>query len=285
MKIAITGASGFVGSHLGRRLVREGHEPVPLGRRELAGSIDEVADRLQDCQALINLAGENISRRWTRAYMQALYDSRILTTRKLVQAMAQLERPPAIFISTSAMGAFDSRGSYSEDDPPNGTDFLARLAHDWEAEARQAETLGVRTLIFRFGLVLGRDGGLIKQLLLPFRLGLGGPIGNGRQPFSWIHIDDLVAAYPFALGHTQMSGVYHLCAPQPASNRDFTRALGHALHRPTLLPMPPLLLKLLFGPGGEVMASGQQMIPKRLPAAGFHFTFDTLSSALADITA
>lgn len=285
MKIAITGSTGFVGTHLVRRLEQGDHQVIPLGRHELAESTDNLAQRLSDTQAVINLAGENISRRWTPAYMRAIYDSRVLTTRKLVQAMGRLDPPPQTFISTSAMGAFDSQGSYSEDDSPNGRGFLADLARDWEAAARQAEPLGIRTLIFRFGLVLGRDGGIIKQLLLPFRLGLGGPIGSGRQPSSWVHIQDLVAAYPFAFEHQEMSGVYHLCAPQPATNRDFAQALGKALNRPALLPVPPLVLKLLFGPGGEVMASGQQMIPKRLPEAGFHFTFDTLSKALADITA
>ncbi len=284
MRIAITGATGFVGSHLCRTLKQEGHQLIKLGRQDLQAEPPRLAERLQDCDAVINLAGENISHRWTEKYMQALYDSRVLTTRALVAAMQQLEQRPELFISTSAMGAFDSVGRYNEFDPPNASGFFGRLTHDWEQAALQAEALGVRTLIFRFSLVLGRDGGMLKPLLLPFRLGLGGPIGDGSQPFSWIHIRDLVRAYCFALSHPELNGIYHLSAPDLTTNRQFARALGRQLHRPALFPVPLFVLKLLFGKGAEAIASGQYLIAKRLPEAGFDFQYKTLPEALEEIT-
>ncbi|AKH19164.1 TIGR01777 family oxidoreductase [Sedimenticola thiotaurini] len=284
MKIAITGATGFIGRRLCTALNSAGHQLIQLGRQALQDDIDRLAGQLQGCDAIINLAGENIGRRWSEAYMQALYDSRVLTTRALVEALSRLEQRPGLLISTSAMGAFDSLGRYSESDPPNAGGFFGRLTRDWEAAALQAETLGVRTLIFRLSLVLGRDGGMMKQLLLPFRLGLGGPIGDGSQPFSWIHIDDLVRAYSFALAQPEMGGIYHLSAPDSTTNRQFTRTLGRQLHRPALLPVPLFMLKLRFGQGAEALASGQYLISERLPEAGFHFQYDTLAKALQEIT-
>lgn len=284
MKIAITGATGFVGSHLCQALESDGHALLKLGRTDLQEDADRLAERLKGCDAVINLAGENISHRWTEPYIQALYDSRVLTTRALVEAMARMEPPPGLLISTSALGAFDSNGRYSESDPPNAEGFFGRLTRDWEAAARQAESHGVRTLIFRLSLVLGRDGGMMKQLLLPFRLGLGGPIGDGSQPFSWIHIEDLVAAYRFALTHPELDGVYHLSAPDATTNLQFARTLGRQLNRPALLPVPLFVLKLRFGKGAEALAAGQYLVSERLPEAGFRFQFDSLPKALQEIT-
>jgi uncharacterized protein (TIGR01777 family) len=154
---------------------------------------------------------------------------------------------------------------------------------NWETAAQEANTLGTRTLIFRLGLVLGRKGGLMKQLLPPFRMGLGGPVGDGSQYFSWIHVDDLISAYLHSLEDREMSGVYHLCAPQPVTNQAFTRALGLALHRPTLFRVPELLLKILYGEGAEVMTCGQSVVSERLPECGFRFRHPDLSSALQEI--
>ncbi|MBF0256609.1 MAG: DUF1731 domain-containing protein [Gammaproteobacteria bacterium] len=193
------------------------------------------------------------------------------------------EAPPQTFISTSAIGAFQQERCYSEDDAPDAQDFLGQLSQDWEREALAAEALGVRTLIFRLGLVLGADGGLMKQLLPPFLLGGGGPVGSGRQHFSWIHIDDLVRAYVFALEQAPMRGVYHLCAPNPVSNKAFSQMLGRVLRRPALLPVPPLVLKLAFGEGAEVMCSGQCVRSVRLQPSGFEFPYPQLAEALASV--
>jgi uncharacterized protein (TIGR01777 family) len=283
MKIALSGSTGFVGSHLTAALQRYGHDVVPLRRSDFTPGQDRLTKKIEGCDAVINLAGAPINRRWTTRYKRTLVTSRVETTRMLVQAMARLERPPHTFISTSAIGAFDDAGTYSEEDAPNATNFLGRLAMRWEAQARQAETLGVRTLIFRFALVLGDDGGLLKQLLTPFRLGLGGPIGNGRQAFSWVHIDDLVDAFLVALKLKSMEGVFHIAAPKPVTYQEFTKILGEALHRPTLFPVPPLLLQLIFGEAAGVMTSGQRVVSKRLPEMGFQFRYPDLELAIDDL--
>ncbi|MEJ2454123.1 MAG: TIGR01777 family oxidoreductase [Candidatus Thiodiazotropha sp.] len=283
MKIAISGASGFVGTHLTAALTRHGHRVVPMSRGDFARGLPHLAETIDGCEVVINLAGAPINRRWSTSYKRTLVSSRIETTRMLVQAMSRLQHPPHSFISTSAIGAFNDAGLYSEEHAPNATDFLGRLAVDWEAAARQAETLGIRTLIFRFALVLGADGGLLKQLLPPFRLGLGGPIGDGRQAFSWVHIDDLVDAYLVALKLSSMQGVFHIAAPKPATNMAFTKTLGAALHRPTLFPLPPLLLRLVFGEAADVMTGGQRVISKRLPELGFQFRYSELELAIDDL--
>ena len=283
MRIALTGASGFIGRHLENHLSKQGHELVPLGRNELREGARQIAASISGCDVLINLAGAPISRRWTDAYKQEMVSSRVKTTSLLVEAMSLLDQPPAAFISTSAIGAFDTRGEYTESDAPNATDFLGQLSRDWEAAALKAESMGIRTLIFRFALVLGTDGGLLKQLLLPFRLGLGGPVGDGRQHFSWVHIDDLTKAYTHALEHSEMSGVFHICAPNPTTNLEFTRILGSTLHRPTLFPVPGFVLRLIYGEGAEVMTSGQCVISVRLPEYGFEFDYPELESAIREL--
>ena len=283
MKIAITGATGFVGGHLMQGLRRHGHTFVPVGRKELSRGPEHMARVIASCGAVINLAGAPIDRRWTEAYKQEIVSSRLETTKLLVETMRQLDNPPHTFISTSAIGAFDSLGEYKESDEPNADDFLGRLSRDWEAEARKAEEFEVRTLIFRFGLVLGHDGGMMKKLLIPFRLGLGGPVGDGQQQMSWIHVDDLIKAYQHTLTNRRLSGIFHLCAPQPVTNRDFAKALGSALNRPAFLPVPALALKLAYGEGAEVMTSGQRVISARLPESDFHFRFPDLDAALAEI--
>lgn len=283
MKILITGATGFIGRHAATELRRAGHQVIPVGRQDLARGVEHLAERMAGCDGVINLAGAPISKRWTDAYKQEMVESRLETTRKLVAAMARLERRPGVLISTSAIGAFDAAGRYTEADAPNATDFLGRLSADWEAAAREAEPLGVRTLIFRFGLVLGSDGGLMKQLLPPFRLGLGGPVADGSQHFSWVHVDDCVRAMLIGLQDASWEGVYHLCAPNPVTNSEFTRTLGSVLHRPTLFRVPLTLLRLLFGEGGDVMASGQCVVSKRLPEAGFSFLYPELRPALEQI--
>ena len=285
MKIAMTGGTGFVGSHLGRVLRSQGHEVLKLRRSDIGLDAVNLADHLSGSDAVINLAGAPINKRWTAAYKRMIVSSRVDTTRRLVEAMAKMDTLPQVFISTSAIGAFDDRGMYTESDPSNATDFLGQLSINWEAVALKANDLGVRTLIFRFGLVLGREGGLMKQLLPPFRLGLGGPVGDGSQHLSWIHVEDLISVYLHALGKREMSGTYHLCAPQPVTNRVFTRFLGLALRRPTLFRVPKLLLKMAYGEGAEVMTSGQQVVSERLPESGFQFKYPELSLAIQEIVA
>ena len=284
MQIAMTGATGFVGSHLEQALKRDGHQVVRLGREDFdPPGTKHLGRRLEGCQAVLNLAGEPINRRWTEAYKQRMVSSRVVTTQRLVAAMSQLGSPPGIFISTSAMGAFASENCYTESDIPDGTDFLGCLARDWEQAASGARAQGIRTLIFRFGLVLGNDGGLLKQLLIPFRFGLGGPVGDGNQHFSWVHIDDLVEAYRMALENDSMEGAYHVCAPNPVSNREFSETLGAVLKRPAVFRVPLFMLKLLYGEGGDAMASGQCVTSARLPELGFQFRYPALGTALENL--
>lgn len=283
MKIFMTGATGFVAKHLQPALLEQGHRVIPLSRRDLAKDPEHLAQAMAGCDAVINLAGAPINRRWTDAYKREIVASRLDTTRRLVQAIALMQQPPASFISTSAIGAYDTHSRYSESDAPNARDFLGDLARDWEAAARVAESLGVRTVITRLALVLGHDGGLLKQLMTPFRLGLGGPIGDGSQHFSWIHADDLVAAYSHLLDHEELSGDFHLSAPHPVTNLEFTRALGDALERPTPFRVPVPVLKLIYGEGAEVMASGQCVVSERLPESGFRFQYPYLEPALHTI--
>lgn len=281
MKIALSGSSGFVGSHLAIALQRGGHEVVRLGRADFTADVGQLVQRIAGCEAVIHLAGETISKRWSEQYKQRMVDSRVATTRRLVEAMA--EAPPSLFISTSAIGAFKQHACYTEEDAADAEDFLGQLSKDWERAALAAEECGVRTLIFRLGLVLGHDGGLMKQLLPPFLLGLGGPVGSGRQHFSWIHVDDLVGAYMHALEHEAMQGIYHLCAPNPVSNREFSSLLAQVLRRPAIFPVPPAVLRLAFGEGADVMCSGQCVRSVRLDPAGFVFQYPHLPEALAAV--
>ena len=283
MKIVITGSTGFIGRHLLYHLKQTGHQVVPVGRYELKQGAKSLASIISGSGAVINLAGAPINKRWTSKYKQEIVSSRLDTTRLLVEAMSLLEQPPAIFISTSAIGAFAPEGEYTEADSPNATDFLGQLSKDWEAAALKAERFGIRTLIFRFALVLGHDGGMMKQLLLPFRLGFGGTVGDGSQHFSWIHIDDLVNAYQLTLINHEMSGIYHLSAPNPVNNLTFTRTLGAVLHRPTLFRVPRLLLQIALGEGADVISSGQRVTSERLSEAGFSFRYPELPQALQAI--
>jgi uncharacterized protein (TIGR01777 family) len=280
MKIAISGSTGFIGTRLTRSLSRKGYAVVPIGRRDFNRGIRHLSTRLEGCDAVINLAGAPINRRWTRSYKREIVSSRVETTRMLVEAIAQTEKAPKTFISTSGMGAFDDKGRYTEHDIANADDFMGELSFDWEAAAWEAENQGMRVIIFRLSLVLGPDGGLMKQVLLPFRLGLGGPIGNGKQHFSWIHIDDLICAYLTTLNNQEFKGVYHLAAPNPVNNLEFTRTLGKVLNRPTPFPVPATLLKLLYGEGAQVMTSGQCIVSGRLEEAGFKFQYAELERAL-----
>ncbi len=281
MKIALSGSSGFVGSHLSLALQQSGHSLVRLGRADFALDPAQLAARIEGCDAVIHLAGETISKRWSTEYKARMVSSRVDTTSKLVAAMAQTR--PRLFISTSAIGAFRQQRCYTEEDIADAQDFLGQLSKDWEQEALESEALGIRTLIFRLGLVLGHDGGLMKQLLPPFLLGLGGPVGSGQQHFSWIHVDDLVQAYLHALSQESMQGIYHLCAPDPVSNAEFSRQLARVLRRPALLPVPPALLRLAFGEGADVMCSGQCVRSVRLEPAGFTFAYPRLPEALAAV--
>lgn len=283
MQIALSGATGFIGSHLSDALTEQGHKVIPLTRDDFKPATSTLNAKLIGSHSVINLAGAPIAARWTGPYKKILYESRIHTTRRIIDVLAQLRDKPRVLISASGAGIYRPQGTHTEEDREYADDFLGRLARDWEQEALRAESLGVRTVIFRFGVVLGKDGGALRRMLPLFRLGLGGRIGSGKQAFSWVHITDLIRAIIRALDDTTLQGTYNLTAPRPTTNEGFTRALSRILHRPAILSVPGFALRLRFGQGASVLLEGQHVLPKRLLDTGFQFAFPTIDQALADL--
>jgi len=282
MEIALTGATGFVGSHLANVFLEKNWKVTPILRDDLALSSKDLAKKIDGSEVIINLAGANIVKRWTEDHKEELYNSRINTTIKLIETISQMSKKPQIFISTSAIGIYDDRGQYSESDYNFANDYLATVVKDWEEAALKAREINIRTVIFRFGIVLGK-GGLLSKMLPSFKLGMGGTIGNGRQSFSWVHIEDLSRAYIFAIEQEGLEGIYNLVSPNAVTNKVLTKTLAKILHRPAVLPIPIWLLWLMFGEGAAAISSGQNIIPERLLKAGFQFRFETIEHALRDV--
>ncbi|WOE68744.1 TIGR01777 family oxidoreductase [Hydrogenimonas thermophila] len=284
MKVVISGASGFVGSHLTKEFEKREWNITPLIRSDFKLSDSEFSKKFIGADVVIHLAGATINRRWSESYKKELYSSRIDTAKKIVKAMEIMEKKPKLFISTSAVGIYAGDGQYNEESAVYANDFLGSLAQDWEKAALEAKSLGVRTVIFRFGIVMGHGGGVLQQMVPMFKLGLGGTIGNGKQPFSWVHIDDQMRAYFYIIEHEDLEGIFNLMAPTPTTNYGLTKALGKALHRPTFFVIPKFILQLRFGSeAAEVFAGGQYVTPLRLPKAGFEFKFKTIEDALNDL--
>jgi uncharacterized protein len=298
MKIFLTGGTGFVGGFLTRELAGKGHDLTILTRKKdpppspypklrfVTGDPKQEGPWMAEVAQhdwIINLAGASISTKWTDEAKRMLYDSRVLTTKNLVAALAQGDGHQ-LFCSTSAPGYYGARGEeeLTEASPP-GQDFLAQLAQDWEAEALKAQELGVRTVITRFGIVLGRGGGMLEQLVPLFNKFLGGPVGSGEQWLSWIHHQDLVRAFLFLPEHPELTGPVNFSSPNPVRNRDFVKALGRVLGRPAFLPAPAFMLRLILGEFAEAILTGQKVVPQKLLAAGFQFLFPTIDQALENI--
>jgi uncharacterized protein (TIGR01777 family) len=295
--ILITGGTGFVGTHLSRACLEAGHEVTVLGTRSRhplgdPPCLHRVAadttrpgpwqDEAADADLLFNLAGRNIFQRWTRKYKQQIYDSRILTTRNLVDALP--EESAAVLVSTSAVGYYGNCGDTELNEQSHaGADFLASLAKDWEGEALRAEAKGVRVVRARFGVVLGPDGGALAKMIPAFKTFMGGPLGTGRQWFPWIHIQDLVAALNFLARRSDLTGPFNLCAPHPVTNAEMAGVLGKVLGRPAKIPVPAFMIRMMAGELGDVLLSSQRALPVRLLEAGFTFDFAHIDAALADI--
>jgi hypothetical protein len=232
--------------------------------------------------AIINLAGCSIFRRWTDRYKHKLYESRVLTTRHLVEALPSEWN--GVLLSASAVGYYgDRRDDIVPESEPHEPDFLGTLSRDWEAEALKAEEKGARVAVMRFGIVLGRDGGALAMMQRVFRLYAGGPIGDGTQWFPWIHMRDLAEAACFLLEARRAAGPFNLCAPEPVRNRDLTHALSQALHRPAAMPAPAFLVRMVLGEFGETLLASCRAVPERLLGAGFTFRFPDITSALSDL--
>lgn len=299
MKAFLTGGNGFVGTNLIRHLINGGHDATVLLRDEKKGRhlppqvsfvVGESTkpgawqEAVAGHDLLVNLAGASIFKRWDETYKQLLLDSRILTTRNLVEAIP--DGSTTTLLSTSAVGYYGFHGDEELDETsPGGNDFLARLAQDWEAEALKAEAKGVRVVITRFGVVLGRDGGALAQMTLPFRFFVGGPLGDGRQWFSWIHVDDLCRAALLAASNNGIRGPVNFTAPGPVTNRELSDYIGKVLGRPSFLPAPGFIIKLMMGEFGDVILKGQRVIPKVLLDNEFSFRFPTMERALKDLLA
>jgi uncharacterized protein (TIGR01777 family) len=289
----ITGGSGFIGSALCRSLVADGHRVTVLTRNieRARGRVPEAVfliDRLdfaEDVDAVVNLAGENLAGgRWTAARKHEFLGSRIGTTKRLLDWIDRQERAPTVLVSGSAIGWYGPRGDEEVDeDADAGNDFSAHLCRDWEAEAIKAETLGVRVCRLRTGIVLGADGGALKKMLLPFRAGIGGRMGTGRQWMSWVARADLVALIRWLIDHDSARGAYNGTAPTPVTNAEFARSLGAALNRPALLSTPAFALKILFGEMADILLTGQRVVPKHASAEGFKFKYPDLALAFAAI--
>ncbi|WP_375498655.1 TIGR01777 family oxidoreductase [uncultured Nostoc sp.] len=304
MKVAITGATGFIGSRLVQRLHAKSHKIVILTRNstfaqkvfpsETFPNVEIVAytpntsgswqSVIASCDGVVNLAGEPIGEgRWTSERKQEILNSRKLGTQKIVEAIANANPKPSVLINASAIGYYGTSETATFDETSlSGNDFLAQVCQIWEAQARKVKDVGVRLVILRLGIVLG-NGGALNKMIMPFKLFAGGPIGSGRQWFSWIHVDDLVSLILEALTKPEIKGVYNGTAPNPVRMADLSQTLGEVMNRPSWLPVPGLAIEALLGDGAMVVLEGQQVLPKRTVETGFEYKYPNLQSALTQI--
>ncbi len=294
MKILITGASGLIGRELQKSFTKKGYELLLATRSDpkkpneihwdtREGFAAEDLPRLEGLDAAVHLAGENISGlRWTDEKKRAIRDSRVLGTRNLVETLASLTTKPKVFVSASATGYYGDRGDNAvEEISGAGDTFLAVTCKEWEAEAGCAEDLGIRTVLVRTGIVLSKNGGALAAMLTPFKFGIGGVIGSGKQWMSWIALEDIVNIYNMGIENENMHGALNAVSPNPVTNEEFTKTLGMVLGRPTILPLPGFAVNLLFGEMGDaLLIDSTRVVPKRLEEAGFEFEFPHLKGAL-----
>jgi uncharacterized protein (TIGR01777 family) len=303
MRVAVTGATGMIGAALVGALVERGDEVTALSRDAERASealgvpaatwADPKAeqpplDALRARDGVVHLLGEVIAQRWSEDAKREIRDSRVLSTRNLVDALGELapEERPRVLVSGSGAGWYGHRGDerLDESTPEPGDDFLARLSVDWEAEARRAEELGVRVVLNRTGVVLSESGGALEKMLPFFKAGIGGPVAGGRQYVPWVHVDDVVGATIFSLENEEASGPVNVTAPEPATNTELSKALGRVLRRPAFAPVPGLAVRALYGQMAEIVITGQRAVPGRLEELGYRFRWPELEPALRDAT-
>lgn len=281
-KIIISGATGFVGTHLSNFLSKHDYSIDRLSRDDLELSDIDLTEKLNGAFAVINLAGAPILRRWTSEYKEELYTSRIRTTQKIANAIRLTTVKPEVFISTSAVGIYKNKSHNTERAAQYDSGYLAKICKDWEASA--LTTLKItRTVIFRLGVVMSREGGALKNLLPIFRMCLGGPVSNGKQGFPWIHLDDLLQAYLYILEHPEAEGIFNLTAPEIITNNQFTKTLAAVVRRPAFIPVPHFVLKMRYGEGAVALTEGAFVEPFRLKESGFEFRYPKLVDALKQI--
>jgi len=300
MRILISGATGFVGRALCRHLVAQGDEVWVFSRRPAlakaslegvrrvfawdAATEEPAAEAFDGVDAVVHLAGEPVVGRWTRAKREAIRASRVDSTQLLVAALAKLEHPPATLISASAIGYYGEKGEaeVAESSAP-GDDFLAQTAIAWEAAALRAELRGLRVVCLRTGIILGQGGGALEAMLLPFKLGVGGPLGSGQQWWSWVALDDVIGLIDFALRTPEAEGPLNVSAPQPVRQKDFAKALGKVLHRPAFMPAPAFALKLALGGFSTELLSSKKVLPEKAKSLGYRFRFSDLADFLEHV--
>jgi uncharacterized protein (TIGR01777 family) len=283
MNIAISGSTGFIGKQLSSYFQAKGNDVRSIFRINESTPVNDIVTQLSGVDVVINLAGAPVVGRWTRKYKKVLFDSRIITTRKIVEAISLMDKKPELLISASAVGIYSSVGNQTESNYQKADDYLGEICTAWEREAKKAAPFS-RVAITRFGIVLGKDGGALKRMLPLFRLGLGGKIASGKQGFSWIHVYDVIHAIEFIIENPKLTGEFNLTAPDVIDNSKFTNVLSKTLGKPALLTVPAFTLKLIFGEGSIAVAGGQFASPKHLTDEGFQFSFPDLENALQDIT-
>jgi len=294
MRILITGASGLIGTALQKSFEEKGYEMLlasrsePKSERDIqwnadAGFADEDLLRLEGLDAVIHFAGESISAlRWTDEKKKAIRDSRVHGTRTMIEAFARLEKKPKVFISASAIGFYGDRGDEEMTETSSvGDTFLSEVSKEWESESRRAEDMGIRTVLLRNGIVLSKDGGALATMMTPFKLGVGGVVGSGKQWMSWVSLDDAVGIVNYALENENLRGAVNVVSPNPVTNEEFTKTLGEVLYRPTFLPLPEFAVNLVFGEMGDaLLIDSTRVVPKRLLDSGFKFRYPEIKSAL-----
>lgn len=297
MNILITGGTGFIGSELRDMLLQEGHyltiitrspkkyEDETAKNQKFISWDDELTEAMAFSDAIINLAGASIfGQRWTEDVKRKILDSRVSSTRKLVQAAGNADNPPEVMISASAVGYYGDRGDdVITESEPAGSSFLSEVCQEWEAAAKDIEELGVRLAIPRIGIVLETGGGAMQQMLTPFKLGVGGPVGSGEQYFPWIHMFDLCRGLVYPLENETFEGAYNLNAPNPVTMNEFADKLGEVLNRPSFFRVPEFALNLVLGEAADPILDSLRIQPKKLQQAGFEFKFQFVKEALADI--
>lgn len=304
MKVFVTGATGFVGKRLLRRLLLRGEKVVAMTRSRRNLTMTESAERLRvvegdpakpgdwtaevaGCDAVVTLAGEPVfGERWSASFKERLIDSRVDSAKQMCEALGRLgpEQRPKVWVAASAIGYYGARGDEAVGEAADpGSDFLARLCVRWEEETRVAESLGVRLVLLRIGIVLGDGGGMLAKMVPPFRAFVGGPLGSGRQFVSWVHIDDVIGLLELALDRSTLSGPLNVTAPRPVRMSELAKTLGEVLHRPARLSVPELALRVTVGEAAEVILASQRIVPERAQAVGYAFKYPELATALRSI--
>jgi hypothetical protein len=303
MRVFITGGTGQIGTRLVAELIQRGDQAVVLTRsrssaaKKLPSQVELIEgdpqqpgswmEAVSGCQGVVNLVGENLfARRWKQSFKEVLRDSRLRSTRNVVEAVVRAKVKPQVLVNGSAIGFYGFTGDelLTEDSPGQTNDFLSQLCHDWEEAAKPAEKEGIRLVLLRTGVVLDKTGGALKQMLLPFKLFLfGGKVGSGQQWVSWIHHADEVGLILFALNNTNVRGPLNATAPNPVTNLQMAKAIGKAMGRPSFFPTPGFMLKLALGEVANLVVQGQRVLPKRAQDLGYRFQFPDIDTALADI--